>query len=310
MAKPSLRYPLDRIEATTDFLSVRVIRYEPPGVGGVRNSFQSRLGSIVNQAVPGNNKNLEGTILLPIPDSLQDSNAVSWTGDNLNPLVGAGIDALQQGLSALSLENIKNGSAAGEVSQVVNDTLTKFGGALTEQTRKVLSDYFVANAVSIIGGNVDPTSIITRETGLVLNPNLELLFKGPKLRTFNFNFTLTPRSRQEGLEVKSIINTFKKRMAPKNNTSSGGDAGIFIASPDVFELEFRQGGKAHPFLFKMKTCALNSCQVNYTDGTPYMTYWDGTPVKMSMSLSLTELNPVYAGDYNENLPGANEGVGF
>ena len=49
-----------------------------------------------------------------------------------------------------------------------------------------LTAYFAGQAV---GANV-----LGRTAGVTLNPNLELLFKGPNLRTFNFNFRFTPRS--------------------------------------------------------------------------------------------------------------------
>ena len=36
-------------------------------------------------------------------------------------------------------------------------------------------------------------NLITRTTGAILNPNLDLLFQAPTLRPFNFNFSLSPR---------------------------------------------------------------------------------------------------------------------
>ena len=57
--------------------------------------------------------------------------------------------------------------------------------------------------------------------------------------------------------------------------------------------------------------ALKNMNVNYSDTGAFITYEDSTPVKLSMNLSFTELNPIYAEDYDSSsLPGANEGVGF
>ena len=42
--------------------------------------------------------------------------------------------------------------------------------------------YFAGQAVG--------RNIVARATGQVLNPNMELLFQGPTLRTVNFNFKL------------------------------------------------------------------------------------------------------------------------
>ena len=125
---------------------------------------------------------------------------------------------------------------------------------------------------------------------------MELLFKGVQLRTFPFSFSFTPRSRDESLIVKQIINIFKRSMAAKTATASASKVpldGIFIQSPDIFELRFMRGGRPHPFLYKMKPMALKSMNVNYSDTGAFITYEDSTPVKMSMNLSFTELNPIY-----------------
>ena len=36
--------------------------------------------------------------------------------------------------------------------------------------------------------------LLQRSTGSILNPNMELLFQGPQLRDFTFQFKLSPRS--------------------------------------------------------------------------------------------------------------------
>jgi hypothetical protein len=141
---------------------------------------------------------------------------------------------------------------------------------------------------------------------------MELLFKGVQLRSFPFAFTLTPRSRDEGQMCKSIIRTFKTAMAAKTTIASdgatNGSRGIFIQSPDVFEVQFRRGNRAHPFLYTMKPMALKNMNVSYSDTGAYTTYEDSTPVKMTMSLSFTELNPVYREDYSDSF--SRDGVGY
>ena len=165
--------------------------------------------------------------------------------------------------------------------------------------REQILNYFGAKAVGIFGSNMSANSLTSRSSGQVLNPNMELLFKGVQLRTFPFSFSFTPRSRDESLIVKQIINVFKRSMAAKTTTASsgGGGNGIFIQSPDIFELRFMRGGRPHPFLYTMKPMALKSMNVNYSDTGAFITYEDSTPVKLSMNLSFTELNPIYAEDY-------------
>ena len=66
-----------------------------------------------------------------------------------------------------------------------------------------------------------------------MNPNLELLFNGPKLRQFAYNFRFTPREENEAQEVRKIIKFFKKAMAPVKS-----DTEMFLKSPHVFKLKY------------------------------------------------------------------------
>jgi len=95
-------------------------------------------------------------------------------------------------------------------------------------------------------------------------------------------------------------------MAPKKGESKAGSSGgVLINSPNLFLLQYLQGGKQHPFLNSFKPCALTSFSVNYTGAGTYATYADGTPVHMKVAMSFKETNPIYEEDYADT-----EGVGF
>ena len=101
-------------------------------------------------------------------------------------------------------------------------------------------------------------------------------------------------------------------MAAKSD--SVGPGGWFLASPDVFDLTFMRGGQQHPYLYAMKTCALEGIGVNYSDSSPdnYASYYDGSPVSVSMNLNFTELEPVYNEDYDGDYDteSLGKGVGY
>ena len=70
---------------------------------------------------------------------------------------------------------------------------------------------------------------------------------------------MTPRSEQEARQCKLIIRSFKQNMAPKANTESGiGGTGIFLKTPNIFELRYRKGNRDQPFLHKFKQCFLQN----------------------------------------------------
>ncbi len=155
-----------------------------------------------------------------------------------------------------------------------------------------------------MGGNVTANQLIARASGAILNPNLESLFQGVKLRQFPFTFEFFPRNYDEGQEVKKIIKVLKRSMAARNNKKSG--KGIFIKQPDIFQLQYMKGSQEHPFLNKFLPSHLTDMKINYSQSGTYSTFYDGTPTHMTVSCSFQEVNPVYQEDYDE----AGEGVGY
>ena len=109
--------------------------------------------------------------------------------------------------------------------------------------------------------------------------------------------------------VKDIIRNLKQSMAPKTgDLAAGAKTGIFLKSPDVFQLRYLKDGHDHPYLNSFKLAALTGMTVNYTNAGTYTSYEDGTPVSIRMNLTFKELNPIYAEDYASDRSGP--GVGF
>jgi len=159
--------------------------------------------------------------------------------------------------------------------------------AKDDGTQKALAAFFAGQAV---GANV-----LGRSTGQVINPNLELLFTGPNLRSFSFNFTLTPRDAEEAGIVRRMIRAMKRNMTPQRSTEA-----LFLKSPRIFELEYIYGenNREHPFMNKFKPCACTSFTVNYTPDGSYMTYRDEPSMTAyQISMSFGEIEPIYADEY-------------
>ena len=128
-------------------------------------------------------------------------------------------------------------------------------------------------------------------------PNLELLFNSPTLRTFNFNFKLTP-SESEAKIIRKIIKSFKQNSLPQRSTSN-----LFLLTPNVFRLKYIQGGtdEQHPFMNEIKPCALTSFNVNYAPEGSYMTF-RGLPSMTcyEMSMQFSEIQPIYADEIDNS----------
>ena len=165
--------------------------------------------------------------------------------------------------------------------------------------------FFGSMAANVFGANTSFEGLLSRSTGQIINPNLELLFTGVALRSFTFDFNFVPRSGPEGEAVKKIIRMFKKAMSAKTTSSVNN---VLLSAPNVFRLTYKSGSADHPFLNKFKIMALDNMAVNYTASGQYATYDNGTPVHMQMQLSFKELNPIYAEDYDDGV--GLEGVGY
>ena len=238
-------------------------------------------------------------IELPIPQELNDANSVTWGEDSLNIFQLAGLAAANNVMR-------NPGNSFQKVSEILQKGIELPG--LDDNTKNAVLAGISGAAINALGGNVSPGSVISRATGQILNSNLELLFQGVNLRSFPFSVTFSPRNADEAQRVKMIIRHLKQTMAPKTGTGGGGPQGVFLKSPDVFQLKYLNNGGDHPFLNSFKLCALTGLNVNYTNAGTYASYEGGTPVNIRMNMTFKELNPIYNEDYNDFSDG--DGVGF
>ena len=282
----NLRYPYERMESTQDYIQFSVIEYKRKGLtGGPVGTGQANQGTGVFQKAL--NADILGTVTLPVPSQIGDNNGANYGEGGLNFLQKAGL-----GIAGAAIEG-KGGEALNELKVLLNDAL----GA--ERDNSLVTNFFANKAVSTFGGNLDLNQLLVRDRGVIINPNMELLFSGPKLRSFTFAFKFTPRFSKEAEEVRQIIRAFKKHSSPR----TGGQKN-FLKSPDIFQIRYLgEGGQNHQFLNRFKLCALTNMTVNYTGDGVYATYDDGTPVSSIMTLTFNELTPVYNEDYNDSVGG-------
>ena len=242
-------------------------------------------------------------IELPIPQEVNDSNSVTWGEDRMNAIE----------LATLSIAQRAMETGVGDVGTLAQAGIQAFNEGvnipgLNSETQSSLRAAISGYALNALGSQVSSKSVISRSTGQILNNNLELLFSGVNLRSFPFTFTFSPRNPKESDVVKAIIRSLKMSMAAKAGEFNGSAQGIFLKSPDLFQLDYLKDGKNHPFLNRFKLCALTGMSVNYTNAGTYASYSDGTPVNIRMNCTFKEINPIYHEDYTEGVSG--DGVGF
>ncbi len=296
---PVFRYPYRKIESYDDYLEIRAVNYIPPGLNEVN-------ANTTNFAQPSSTSNYSKvqsnfTVYLPMPQGINDENSVRWGDSTLDPLTAYGLSVAK---GAIESGNPFSGLAQG-VQGGITATINSFKSG---NAQDLVSTFAASKAVQALGGNVDFESLLSRASGQVLNPNMELLFQGVTLRRFQFQFDLAPRDYNEAGIVRDIIRNLKRSSAAKNSSAGGGGNGLFISAPNIYLLTFKQGARKHPFLPSFKPCALLTMTVDYTGAGNYSTYDDATPTLMKLGLVFQEINPIYESDYDSK-DGKN-GVGY
>jgi len=321
-----MKYPIDADYGNTqDYVKITQYTYNPvrkdlfsgevDADGKPKAKIFSNITSGVAREDPA--KDFINSVKLPIPNSLSDSNNVSWGKDTMNALSAAAAGAVSQvvnkdniqGLMTNPLQTI--GREAGETFNQVKDGLGGIGKAFQEVAKNDSMTNLAAatlgsSALKMLGQDMSPEDILARGQGIVPNSNLEKLFNGPSLRTFEFSWKMSPRSKEEALMINKIIRSFKQGMAAKKvNPTSGTGASYFLGTPNVFDIHFKtRGGKFIDGLFRVKTSACTATRVAYTDGAQWSAYDDGQPTSITLRLNFEELEPVYDIDYSETPLGA------
>ena len=303
-----LRYPYDIISSTTDYFKIEVLKYPKSSSSkGFGTNLGGNLSSLTKQVSDGGGGVAEQTIILPMPNSIRDSNGAGWRQGQMNDL-----QAWLGGKAGEIMKEDKVEDAFRRAGSIVTDAknaLTAEGSSTAGRGNDVINlikAKAVASAANLAGGNISAEGMLKRSSGQIVNQNEEMLFDSVNMRDFTFRWDMTPRTQTEGGVCKEIIRTLKQRSAPKRGKGSTG----FLNAPDIFRISYMSGSSKHPFLNSFKLVALSKLDTTYTASNTYATYPDGTPVHMSMSLQFKELNPIYAEDYGEGGSFKLTGVGY
>ena len=306
-----MAYPLD-IDINQDHLKITKYKYQRADINlskpsRTRKNKDGQTVNVAGDSVLGSK--LSGSIILPMPKAT-DANAAGWGGSDLtateigtlglaqtfdaNPLDIARFLDLRS-LSGLTTQQIKDQFEAKKAKAKAGE-LEPFGGIAAGT--QALNASTLAKLTGILGANIDVDTFLARTGGRVLNPNAEMLFQGPVIRDFSFEFQMIARSKREGREIRKIIRFLKLGMAPKFQNIG------FLANPDVFKLEYKNGPGENDILktvnrFNPGGLALTTLKTDYAPNGYWAAYSDSQPVALKISLAFTELRPIYEGDQED-----------
>ena len=287
----SLRYPQDAAMAyDTDYVLFEFYEYKPPFQGinkGQTNKSSDGLGAY-NQSVTDESfyeKTSQQSVVLYMPEDVSTGYRANWSGKAFSNI---GRDALITAGSGDLGEGLQNAATA---------LGTGMGQAIPNLGNKVIRE----TISKITGEQLSQNDIFSSTRGVILNPNVELLFGGTDLRNFQLNYKLVPRNGTESGIIKQIVNTFRKAMLPRfangdELTFSGAEniQNNFIKVPNVCRVSFMRGGDLNTDVAQYKMCAITQVDINYTPDGTYATYGDGSMVAIQLSLNFQETKLIFA----------------
>ena len=283
----SLRYPKDIKDAKTDYVLFQFGNYVPPFAGGQRGDNTKFPASRSKYESYSRSEQLDTAdvekvlppIILYMPQDISSDTKANWNGKAFSNLGRAALKTASGGLNDLSKDF--------SISQGFDNAIAALGTGL-------------ANTIPGVGGNLNLNDVTATTRGVIINPNVEVIFDSPELREFSLKFKLTPHGTEEAEVISGIFKTFKRAMLPrynaigttKNNKKIAG--GNTIGVPYMCRVNFMMGSDLHPYLPQYKTCAITAVSANFTPDGAYATYEDGSPVATELTVSFIETKLIFS----------------
>jgi len=292
----SLRYPKDAgLSKESDYVLFEFYKYQPPfqGINRAQSTSSSTALAAYNQSATDEKfytKTSRQSVILYMPEDISTGYKANWSGKAFSNI----------GRDALATAGSKDLGEA--LSNAANTLGTGMAQAIPNLGNKIISE----TIGKITGEQIGQNEIFSSTRGVILNPNVELLFGGIDLRNFSLNFKLVPRNDTEAKTIRTIVDTFRKAMLPNfadgdELTFSGAEniQNNFIKVPNVCRVSFMKGGIRNEFVPQYKMCAITQVDINYTPDGAYATYGDGHMVAIDLALAFQETKLIFSDEVDQ-----------
>ena len=229
--------------------------------------------------------------------------------DTLNYSYSQSYDQLSLG-SEFAGQVFAAGQSAYEDYKKTGD-LGKLGASLQKSGGENVKQILGEGLGSLLNSQQTAAAFLAR-TGRVVNPMLEMIYKSPNFRTFQFDFTFYPRDEREALEVQKILERLRFHQAPEIlKGDKGSEASGFLIPPSEFDIKFYYAGGENPNIPQIATCVLTTIDINYAPNgfSAYEVPGEnkpslgrtGMPVAIQATLQFQETTYLTKEDFREDL---------
>lgn len=221
--------------------------------------------------------NLLGSVVLPIPTSIIDNHAVSWSGEEIG-IMGAGaggvVDWINGGMSWPGQDDLLSGGT---------DALSRGG--------KQFAGNILGRMAPGIGAGVE------NRLGVAINNYLTMMLKGPTYKEHDLTWSISPNSEEESRRLVALHKLLNDAAAP----DIFGYGSAFFAYPRIFRLSFNHDDSSTDMgkiLFRFKPSVLATSSWNFTPmNVPAFYAKSHAPETVQFSLKFVELEFWLRGDY-------------
>jgi hypothetical protein len=245
------------------------------------------------------------SIVLPLPKNITDSYKVTIDEGKLG-IIGAAIaEAATRGVDIDKLANadfsaISSDPAAAASFFVNSGLLAATGGAIGSVGGKVGA---LIGGVAGRAASQPVGTALSAASGTMVNPHATVMFTGIGLKTHQFDWTLSPKSKEESKTLKNIINEIRKATLPSYTSPVTGTGTALDRSllryPKMVDIFFV--GLDQSYYYYFKTCMISQLNIDYSgQGNALYAGDNGArPVMVNLQIGLMESSIHTREDYEE-----------
>lgn len=301
---PGLKYPLQEEDK---FLQSKIVfsifEVDPPafkGGKGLINTIQDAWKATGGDVQVGGNSNSSsvedvsvsamkvtpignGQVSLYLPIAYQVNESLNYENVNLNASGAAALAGLNAGSGAL-------GAALRGVFEGVQSVGALFGEGTAGLGARLAAERLARSPAGFLvpEGVRNAVGLAARVT---VNPNIRTAFRGVNIREFSFQFKFLPKSPEESLQVKQIINLLRRHAFPEEIRA--GTVPLGYKYPDLFKIRLLSG---KPGEFKnvgtpIKMSQLRNITTVYNPTTTAL-HPDGSPTEIDLTLGFIEYKTI------------------
>ena len=229
--------------------------------------------------------------VMPTTTRITDSIAIYLPPDVKDATTASYNNAAEMGVIGLAAAG-----GIGFVDAMKRNDFEGAAGSLLGSAKGIIMEAAKRMGSEFAGGlsGVDPeaiTGFANKAFGQATNPYMEVIFEKVGMRTFSYNFTFSPRNKEETADVQKIIKMFRFHMLPEMQ----GANERFLTLPSTFDIHYMyqmnsEEARENSFYSKIATCVLNGVDVDYTpDGVKSFASGAPTQIKMGLNFMETEM---------------------